>query len=97
MVGDESQFDCRACCAVPQLQERLGCFNEIDEPLATFDGFDFHRCPITYRVEGARRLLGLERSGALANASFETKNAMPAKRMAGLLHLQYLRQLKEAS
>lgn len=77
-----------------KLQSKLGCFDPVEDPIFEAAGFDYVRCPVTYRLPEAHQMFTLHKEGALT-ASFETRMSWPPKRLAALFYLKYLQDLKE--
>lgn len=76
-------------------QKLQGCFEPAPRPNIILKEFVFERCPITYQTSSAHRVFRAHQDGLL-NASYETKLRTPAKLLAGVHYIDFLKKLREA-
>lgn len=96
MLTSDKVFNCRICAAQPVNQMLQGCFEPAPRPNVILKEYVFERCPITYQTPEGVLIYRAHQDGLLA-ASYETKVKLPAKLLAAVQHLDFLKRLREAS
>lgn len=95
MLTSDKVFNCRICAAQPVNQELQGCFKPAPRPNIILKEYVFERCPITYQSRETVLILRAHQDGLLG-VGYEAKVRLPAKLLAAVQYMEFLKRLREA-